>query len=709
MALVHDDDLVQVLGVGDLTSLETLQPDVVMDYLQKSKFEIGVMSDSWTFNNESPRTVNDTERMNVAMLSEQLHNLHRSDSEPIASGSTCILPGPRNESSGVDTGVKLESIPPDHASRHTFGLEQAQSRLLLSDVFSDNSGVIEGEQPVRGSSIRGKSWFYEHPVVYDDSESRPGSPMDPSYVRPVITTPSTDQSADGRTASHSINVYTFISREISASTSTLDLVPSPPTSERPGYPVYYTTINTLNDDILLRIFDDYRLDDENAWNVRLGWRKISQVCQRWRHLTYSSAFHLGMHIHCTNGAPIVETLDHLPPLPLFINYRFTSVTVRRRDELGIHHALRLRGRVRRIDLHLPSSMLQKFLVLMDEPFPILEHLSLSSTVDNITTPTLPVTFLSPNLRHLALLGISLPKRLRLLSSTASVVTLVLTNIRASGYFRPRLLVARLQSLPQLEELSIGFSIPIPRPGTSKELLGKQGPPVTLPNLKDLTFQGVSAYLERIVAQIRAPLLERLDIMLFNQLIFALPHLSHLINITERLKLPTANVFFERDEVSITTTGHSLRGHYGRFSLRVRCKQLDWQIDCAAQVCSAFMPTLSGVEWLSLDLYDKEMPAEWQNGEIDGTTWHELLRSFIGVKTLHICGGLSKELSRALQVSEIGSDPGLLPDLQELASGIAELLPYVALHFLINYASMILRFPGFYPSILGLPRSPWGKA
>ncbi|KAH9046542.1 hypothetical protein EDB84DRAFT_1466190 [Lactarius hengduanensis] len=67
-----------------------------------------------------------------------------------------------------------------------------------------------------------------------------------------------------------------------------------------------------------------------------------------------------------------------------------------------------------------------------------------------------------------------------------------------------------------------------------------------------------------------------------------------------------------------------------------------------------------------------MPAEWQNGEIDGTTWHELLRSFIGVKTLHICGGLSKELSRALQVSEIGSDPGLLPDLQELASGIAEL-------------------------------------
>ncbi|KAH9072147.1 hypothetical protein EDB83DRAFT_2571938, partial [Lactarius deliciosus] len=41
MALVHDDNLVQILGVGDRTALETLQPDVMMDYLQRSKLEIG--------------------------------------------------------------------------------------------------------------------------------------------------------------------------------------------------------------------------------------------------------------------------------------------------------------------------------------------------------------------------------------------------------------------------------------------------------------------------------------------------------------------------------------------------------------------------------------------------------------------------------------------------------------------------------------------
>ena len=64
---------------------------MVMDHLQRSKLEIGILSrehspvlasfpshgqggctiDSWAPNNASPRT--NTERMTVAMLSEQLH------------------------------------------------------------------------------------------------------------------------------------------------------------------------------------------------------------------------------------------------------------------------------------------------------------------------------------------------------------------------------------------------------------------------------------------------------------------------------------------------------------------------------------------------------------------------------------------------------------------------------------------------------------
>jgi hypothetical protein len=230
-----------------------------------------------------------------------------------------------------------------------------------------------------------------------------------------------------------------------------------------------------------------------------------------------------MHIQCTNGTPTVDTLDHLLFLPLFMDYRDTIATITRQDELAIRHALLLRDRVRRIVLHLRPSILHDILMFMSEPFSMLEHLSLSSTSREDTVLVLPKACLAPNLRHLTLLGIDLPKRLRFLFSCVSLVSLALTDIRASGYFTPRLLVARLQSLPQLEELSIGFSIPIPRLSAERELLGKWGTPVTLPNLKHLVFRGVSAYLERIVAQIRAPCLERLDITLFNQIAFALPH------------------------------------------------------------------------------------------------------------------------------------------------------------------------------------------
>jgi hypothetical protein len=165
------------------------------------------------------------------------------------------------------------------------------------------------------------------------------------------------------------------------------------------------------------------------------------------------------------------------------------VTASSEDELGIHHALQLRDRVRRVDLRLPPSILRTSLLIMDKPFPILEHLSLSFTGDEVTSLALPKTFLAPNTRHLSLLGIRVPNRLRLLSSTVSLVTLKLTDIRGSGYFRPRLLVARLESLPLLEELSIEFSIPIPRPSTERLLLGKQGTPVALSSLKALNFEG----------------------------------------------------------------------------------------------------------------------------------------------------------------------------------------------------------------------------
>jgi hypothetical protein len=381
--------------------------------------------------------------------------------------------------------------------------------------------------------------------------------------------------------------------------------------------VLYTTINTLNDDILLGVFNYYRLDKRNKWNVRLGWRKLSHVCQRWRHLVYSSVFHLDMHIQCTYDTPIVHALDHLPFLPLNVVYGDASGIISEQDAFGIHHALLLRDRVRSINLALPPLILHKFFMLMDQPFPILEDLRFFSTADEIMSPKFPKTFLAPNLRSVILVSIGLPKRLSLLSSTVSLVTLKLLAIQSADYIFPRKLVSRLRSLPQLENLEIDFYDK--RRWRLSPALGEHGIPVTLPSLKALSFDGFGAYLECLVAQIRAPRLENVNIMLFSQTTFALPHLANFINITERLKLPTAEVCFWSWAVFISMDKHSTPWRKGSFSLGVRCKPLEQQIVHAAKICRALIPALSGVETLRLGMVDLDKSMEGQTSEVDSTT------------------------------------------------------------------------------------------
>ncbi|KAH8988277.1 hypothetical protein EDB86DRAFT_2049726 [Lactarius hatsudake] len=89
-------------------------------------------------------------------------------------------------------------------------------------------------------------------------------------------------------------------------------------------------------------------------------------------------------------------------------------------------------------------------------------------------------------------------------------------------------------------------------------------------------------------------------------------------------------------------------HEAPFTLGVMCKELDWQIDCAAQICCALMTPLSGAGSTLME----------RGCRLDG-------------RTLCICAALSEEVSRALQVNEVGSDPGSLPGLQEIVIGAAD--------------------------------------
>ena len=362
-----------------------------------------------------------------------------------------------------------------------------------------------------------------------------------------------------------------------------------------------------------------------------------------------------------NDYPPIDTLSHLPPLPLAIDFSESeTTTLARKDVENMYFGLQQRGHIlHQVVLRAPSSTLRMWLELMNKHFPRLADLSLLSTSTEEMKIILPETLHAPNLRRLALHGIGLPKGLLLLSSTVALSTLSLTHVGASCYFPPGHLIAHLQSLPYLEELSIGFAIPIPLPSSERELLPPPIPFVTLPTLRRLTFRGVDVYLDNLVAQIDTPLLERLNLTLFFDLTFTLVNLTEFIHRTEGFECLAAQVIFNKDGASIYEESGA-----GKLSLHVSCEPLDWLIDSATQVCSALGDALLAVEELTLDLDVDGMPSDW--GEtLDSTMWLELLLPFTGVKKLHVGSSLVGEVSQALDsdVGELVSE--LLPDLQEL--------------------------------------------
>ena len=395
------------------------------------------------------------------------------------------------------------------------------------------------------------------------------------------------------------------------------------------------------------------------------WRNLAHVCRRWRFVIFDFSIHLDIRLHLTiYGRPrSVDALGYLPPLPLVIDH--STWTTARRDEDNIHLGLQQHGRVCRITLKAPSSSLRIWLEPMNRLYPRLEYLSLWSYTDEDieeTNPMLPETLQAPDLRHLALHGIGLPKGLPLLSSTIILSSLSLTDIRASCYFPPVHLVTQLQGLPHLEELSVGFAIPIPLPSREGDLLPLPIPPVTLSTLRSLTFQGVDIYLENLVAQINAPLLEKLIFTLFFDTTFTLVNLAEFAS---RIECSVARIHFGKDHVRIYADHTSEQLGPKQLILSVSCKRLDWQFDSAAQVCSALKKVMSTVEDLTFGSYTYQMPSYWENTR-DDMLWNELLQPFLAVKKLHIDDHfLTLDFSQVLESSTGGLVLELLPKLQEL--------------------------------------------
>ena len=143
----------------------------------------------------------------------------------------------------------------------------------------------------------------------------------------------------------------------------------------------------------------------------------------------------------------------------------------------------------------------------------------------------------------------------------------------------------LSTLTRLEQLSLRFESPLSRPVRETRRLH---PPTrsTLLALTYFWFEGVSEYLEDLVAQINVPLLDYLNITFFHQPIFDTPQLAQFLARTLNFQsLVEAHTVSYDGHVVVIFPQTFLRGPL----LEVRCKQSDWQLSSLAQVSSSSFP------------------------------------------------------------------------------------------------------------------------
>ena len=300
---------------------------------------------------------------------------------------------------------------------------------------------------------------------------------------------------------------------------------------------------------------------------------------------------------------------------------------------------------------------------IDEEFPILEYLVVWPWAKDSTVIMLPEALQAPHLRHLTLRGFTCPIQPRFHPTAPGLVTLCLEIDHPSAYFQPNILLQWISFMPQIENLDISFTFPVPNGDVERQLTHTPiTTHITLPNLRLFVFRGVSAYLEAVVCRITTPRLETLSIQLFKQLTFSVPLLVQFMNTTANLRFDNAEVMFQNKQVRMGM--YFCGADAFAFVVTVECWQLDWQVSSAAQISSALSQAFSAAEHLTLR-HEVHGQSSEEHSDVDRIEWRKLLRSFSNVKTLYVHDGFVEQVSRCLRLEDGEVPLDLLPELQEL--------------------------------------------
>jgi hypothetical protein len=226
------------------------------------------------------------------------------------------------------------------------------------------------------------------------------------------------------------------------------------------------------------------------------------------------------------------------------------------------------------------------------------------------------------------------------------------------------MVTCLSTLTRLESLVLEFKSPRSRPDRTSRLSPRRVGTI-LPALTHLRFKGVTEYLEDLVTQIDAPLLDYIWITFFNQLIFDISQLPKFLSRTETFTvLDQATVSFYEEVISVELSQRT-GTNFPRLDLGISCRKLDWQLSSLVQVCNSALSTLSTLERLNLGhtIYGPALvPGQ---DDIENTQWLDILRPCINVKDLQLSEKVAPCVAPALQELTGERVQEVLPTLQDI--------------------------------------------
>jgi hypothetical protein len=295
--------------------------------------------------------------------------------------------------------------------------------------------------------------------------------------------------------------------------------------------------------------------------------------------------------------PVRQILSFRPVLPIVMQYVETqgSSPLTFRDQDNIVALLRLPTRLREVQLTIVTPLLEEITTLMQQPFPELEYLCLS-TLHGLVLPS-DFGGDMPRLRTLRIVGFALPPAPQLLLSAHNLDCLQLEEVPSDGNTL-EILIFCLPRMTQLKILRIHFLTPTSRPVS----LHTHRPLPSLsvfPVLNLIDFRGPSEYLESLLTGISAPLLEQFFIDFFDQGVFDTSQLSRFIRRTDmQWSQSLAIIHSSVSGISITLTQP---GALHRLSLQILCKQqfLHRQIRLMTEACRSLSPTLADVVQLEI--------------------------------------------------------------------------------------------------------------